>query len=120
MFLYLVTCFLRVAGSLLCRSQAPTISYQQYVVQFIPIYSLFVKRVEIVRACGRHSNETVTLMKYLTKYKNKRKLTIEFHTKFESRDNKISRVNTIRIAKFINLLEFRTLLGSVTMLTFLN
>ena len=36
--------------------------------QFIPI--LLVKEDEIVRSCDRHSIETVTLTKHISKYKN--------------------------------------------------
>ena len=35
----------------------------------------------------------------------------EFLSKYESRDNKISRVNSIRIAKSINFILFRTSVG---------
>ena len=45
--------------------------------QFITIYLL--KGDEIVRACDRHSNETVTLRKHVTKYKKMRKLMVEFY-----------------------------------------
>ena len=47
---------------------------------------------------GQHSNE------HVTKYKNMRKWMVEFLTKSESRDDKIVRVNSIRISKYINLL----------------
>ena len=79
-----------------------------------------VKEDEIVRAFDRHSNETVILRKHVTKFNNMRKLMVEFLRKSESRGDKIARVNSIRITKFINLLYFCTLLGSVVMLSFLN
>ena len=82
-----------------------------------------MKGDEIVRPCDWHSNETVTLGKYFTKYENVRKLTVECLRKFENRDIKIAPVNSIFITKYINL-QFFTLicsaLGSVVMLTSLN
>ena len=43
---------------------------------------------------------------------------IEFLRKWESRDDKIARVNSIRITKVITFLQFCTVLGSVV-ITFL-
>ena len=63
-------------------------------------------------ACDWHSNETVTLMKHVTEYKNLRKLMVEFIIKSESSGDEIARVNSTRITKFINLLLFCTVLGS--------
>ena len=48
------------------------------------------------------SNETVTLNKHMTKYENMRKWMDQFIRKFENRDIKIDRVNSIRIIKSIN------------------
>ena len=59
---------------------------------------------EIIRPCDRHSNETVTLKKHVTKYKHVWKYMVEFLSKFENRNIKITRVNSIRITKSINLL----------------
>ena len=53
-------------------------------------------------ACNRHSNETVTLRKHVTKYKNMREWMIEFLRKFVNRDIKIARVNTILLTESIN------------------
>ena len=44
---------------------------------------------EIVRDYDRHRNETVTLGKHVTKYKNMRKWMVEFLRKFDSRGDKI-------------------------------
>ena len=63
-----------------------------------------MKGDEIVRACDRQSNETVTLGKHVTKYKYMRNWVVEFLRKFEYSDIKIARVNSIRIAISINLL----------------
>ena len=63
-----------------------------------------MKGDEIVRACDQHRNETVTLKKHFTKYKNIRKRMVEFHGKSQSHGDKIARVNSIRITKFGNLL----------------
>ena len=41
----------------------------------------------------RHTNVTVTLRKHITKYKDMLKFMIEFLRKFESRGDKIVRVN---------------------------
>ena len=67
----------------------------------------------IVRSCDRHSNETVTLRNHSTKYKNMRKWMVEFLRKFENRGIKIARVNSIHIAKSINLPLFALILYGV-------
>ena len=64
-----------------------------YMFQFITI---LVKWDEIVRACDRHSNETVTLRKQVTKSENMQNWMVEFLSKYLSRGNKIVRVNSIR------------------------
>ena len=56
--------------------------------------------------CNRHNNETVTLRKYVSKYKNMQKWMVEFFRKFENRSIKIARVNSILITKSINLQLF--------------
>ena len=58
---------------------------------------------EIVCACDRHSNETVTLRTHVTKYKNLRKRMVKFIRNSENRGDKIVRVNSIRISKSVNL-----------------
>ena len=63
-----------------------------------------MKGEEIVRPFDRHSNETATVRKHVTKYKHMRKWMLVFFGKFENRGNKIARVNSIRITKSINLL----------------
>ena len=63
-----------------------------------------MKGDEIVRACDRHNNETVTLKKHVIKYRNMRKYIVEFFSKYESRGDKIVPVNWIRITKSINLI----------------
>ena len=40
-----------------------------------------------------------------------RKWIFEFLSKSDSRDNKIARINSIRITKFMNLLKFHTGFG---------
>ena len=50
-------------------------------------------------------------MEHVTKYKHMRKLMSVFLGKFENRGIKIVRVNSIRIAKSINLLKFHMVLG---------
>ena len=67
MFLYCVTCFLRVTVSLLCRLQA-------VLKVFVPIYPylIIVKAIEIVGRCDQLSNKTVT-RQHVTKYKNMQK-----------------------------------------------
>ena len=100
MFLYLVTCFLRVMISMLCRSQGQTISS--------PLLKLDTSFYDT--ACSRHSNETVTLRKYVYKNKNMRKWMIEFLRKFENRSVKINPINSIIITKSINLQLFTFIL----------
>ena len=70
-----------------------------------------MKGDEIVRPFDRHSNETATVRKHVTKYKHLRKLMSVFLEKFENRGSKIARVNSIRITKSINLLKFSMVLG---------
>ena len=77
--------------------------HMNFFFQFIP-FSL-VNGDEMVRACDRHSNETVTLRKHVTKYnKQMRKWMVELHSKSESRGIDIARVNSIGITKSINIL----------------
>ena len=68
---------------------------------------------EIVRHCDRRSNETVTLRKHVTKFKNVRKWMVEFLRKFENRDIKIAQIDTILITKSITLHLFTLLLFGV-------
>ena len=68
---------------------------------------------EIIRPCDRHSNETVTLRKNVTKYKNMRKWIVQFLGKYENRGIKIIRVNSILITKSINLQLFTLILYAV-------
>ena len=79
---------------------------------------------EIVRPYDRHNNETVTLRKRITSYKNMRKWMAEFLSKFENHCIKIARVNLILITKFTNFQLFTLILygvgGSVEMSTSLN
>ena len=79
MFLYLETYFLRVTVSLLCRLQAVLLIH----VQIYP-YQISKGR-RIVRPCDQHSNETVTLRKRVTKYKNMRNGWSNFFKKIENR-----------------------------------
>ena len=85
MFECLVTCFLRVTVSLLCRVEA--VSKIQ-----VPIYHclIFSKGRQIVRPFDRHSNETATVRKHVTKYKHMRKWMLVFLWKFENRGIKIA------------------------------
>ena len=76
--------------------------YERYMFQ-LNLMQL-VKGDEIVRAWDRHSNETGTLMKHVTKHKNMRKWMIKFLRKYKSRGDKIALVNSIRITKSTNLL----------------
>ena len=72
---------------------------------FVTIYLYLISEGdEIVRACDRHWDETVTLTKHVTKYKYMRKWMVEFLSKSQSRVIKIIRVNSIRMTKSINLL----------------
>ena len=52
-----------------------------------------------VLPCDRHSIETVTLGKHVTKYKNIRKWMVDFLRKFENRAIKIGRDNSILVTK---------------------
>ena len=48
-----------------------------------------MKEDEIVRPFDRHSNETATVRKHVTKYKHMRKLMLVFLGKFENRGIKL-------------------------------
>ena len=78
------------------------------MIQFIPIK--LVKGDEIVRPCDRRSNETVTLKKHVTKYKNMLKWMVLFLRKLENTGIKIARINSILITKSINLLQITLIL----------
>ena len=78
-----------------------------------------MKGDEIVQPCDRHSNETVTFRKHVTKHKHPRKRMLEFLIKFVNRGIKIAR-NSIRITNSICLLQFCTVLLARVMLTFFN
>ena len=56
-----------------------------------------MKGDEIIGACDRHSNETVTISKHVAKYKNMTKWVFEFIRKFENRGIIIARVIIIII-----------------------
>ena len=72
---------------------------------FVPIYRYLISEGdEIVRACDRHRNETVTLTKQVSKYKYMQKQMVEFLSKYQSCGIKFARVNSISMTKFINLL----------------
>ena len=71
---------------------------------FVPIYPYLISEGDdIVRACDRHWDETVTFTKHVTKYKYMRKWMVEFLSKSQSRVIKFARVNLIRMTKYINL-----------------
>ena len=97
MFLHLLTCFLRVSVSLLCRLHDVSMSH-------VSIYPYLIS--EGKRNCStwdRYSNETATLWKHVTKYENMQTLIFEFLKKLENRVFKIARVNSILITNSINL-----------------
>ena len=71
--------------------------HTKILLQFIRIY--LVIWYEIVRACDRHCNETVTLEKNVTKYKNGLKFIVEFIIKSVNRGIKTARINSICITK---------------------
>ena len=74
--------------------------YRWYHTIFSPIYPYLISvEDEIVWACDRYSNETMTLEKNVTKYKHLRKWMVEVLSKSESRGIKIAQVNSIRITK---------------------
>ena len=65
--------------------------------------SNIVKGDEIVRSCDRHSNETVTLKKHVTRYKHMLKWMVQFFRKFENRGIKIAGVKSFLITLCVNL-----------------
>ena len=68
---------------------------------------------EIVWSCDKHSNETVTIRKYVTKYENIQKLMVEFSRKFENCGIKIARLDSILITKSINIQLFTSISNGV-------
>ena len=72
-----------------------------------------MKGDEIVRPFDRHINETVTLRKHVTKYKNMRNWMVEFLRKFENRGVKNVRVTRFLSPKSINLQLFTLILYGV-------
>ena len=58
-----------------------------------------MKRDEIFWNYDQHNVEPVTLKKYVVEYEQMWKWMVEFHSKFQGRDIKIDRVNSIRITK---------------------
>ena len=65
-----------------------------------------MKEYEIVQACDRHSNETATLRKHVTKYEQVLKWAAEVFSKSECRDINIDWVNLIRITKVLIYCNF--------------
>ena len=82
-FFYLLTYFLRVTVSLL------GLQARQIRLPSLIWYGLIGTCI-IDTACDRHGNETVTLRKDVTKYKNIRKWMGEFLRKSDSRSDKIA------------------------------
>ena len=78
-----------------------------------PFNLIIVKGDEIVRPYDRHSIETVTLRKYVTKYKNMLKWILEFLMKFENRVIKIGLDNSILITKISQFTVFTLILYAV-------
>ena len=72
------------------------------------LYVYFTIQFPIIRV-----TITVTLWKHVTKYKNMKKWMIEYLKKIENLLIKIARVNSILIAKSINLLLFTLILYGV-------
>ena len=110
MFLYLLTCFLRVSVSLLRRSQAISTTH-------VPIFPYLIS--EGRQACNRHSNKTVTFRNHVTKYKNMRKWIVEFFRKSESRGDEIVRVNSTNSLYQFTLIFYGAVVY-IVMSTFLN
>ena len=76
-----------------------------------------MKGDKIVRVCDRHSNETVTPEKNVTKYKHVRKSMVEILCKSDSCGIKIDLLNSIPIAK---LLIFSNFLRAVPLYDVIN
>ena len=80
-----------------------------------------MKGEEIVQPFDRHSNETMTVRKHVTKYKHIREWMLVFPGKFEKRGIKICSVLTQLASPNLSIyFNFVWCLGSVVMLTFLN
>ena len=70
-----------------------------------------MKGDEIVPPFDRHSNETASVRKHVTKYKHMQKFMLLFLGKLENRCIKNARVYSICITKSINLLKICMVLG---------
>ena len=76
--------------------------------------------VKIVRACDRHSNETVTLRKHDTEYKTMLKWIVEFLRKLEGRAIKLLELTQFASPNLQIYFNFVLLLESVVILTLVN
>ena len=99
--LYVVTCFMWVTVSLLCRG------YKLLSKIHVPIYPYLISEgrgncptLWPAKQGNRDSQET----KHVNKYKHMINPIVEFLIEFENRGIKIARVNSICITKSINLL----------------
>ena len=72
-----------------------------------------MKEDEIVRPSNRHSIESVTLRKHVIKYKNMRKLMVEFLRKFENRQLKVVEITRFLSPKSLNLQLFTLNLSGI-------
>ena len=105
---YLINLLLFLNKSLnLIYFSEPQSPYKKRIVDTIRRFcsnlsqSIISEGDEIVRACERHRNETVTLKKHATKHKCMRKWMVELLIKSQSCGIKFSRVNSIRMTKSI-------------------
>ena len=76
------------------------------------IFIKSVKEDKILWLCDEHSNETMTLRKHVTKYKDMRKWMMKFLRKFVNRGIKMAQVNSILTTKSIKLQLFTLILYS--------
>ena len=104
MFLYLET---YVSWESRFRCYAVYELYQRYVFQFrLYLISEGRRNCSTLWPVQPYSNGTMTPRKHVIKYKNMRKWMDEFRRKFENRDIKIARVNSILITRSINFVIY--------------
>ena len=94
-------CFLTNLGILFLARNLNYLIKNVSLIQYKDIVQIYPYLIsegdEIVRACDRHRNETVTLTKHVTKYKYMRKWMVEFISISQSSVIKIAWVNSIRL-----------------------
>ena len=113
MFLYLVTCFLRVKISLLCRLEAESKIH-------VPFYPYLISKESKLfgLVTGTGTKQWLSGNMLPCKHKHRRKWMVKFLNKFENRGIKIARVNRILITNLSIYFNFERFWGQLRCLHF--